>query len=90
MFKTLETIPKVIAWLQIAVAPAIVGGAVGFFIYTYYPNSLGLILAILTAIVGVVFGIVWANRVANKRGLVEHMSRVIATSEFDHQEEESN
>jgi len=89
MFKAIETIPKVIAWLQIALAPTVVGGVVGFFIYAYYPNSVGLALAILAALVGVVFGIVWANRIENKRGVVQHMSRVIATPELDDQAEDS-
>lgn len=90
MFKILETIPKVIAWLQIAVAPLIVGGVAGFFIYAYYPNNLGVSMAVLTTVIGLVLGILWANRVRKKRGTVEHMSRVIATPELDHQAEDAN
>jgi hypothetical protein len=30
-------------------------------------------------------GIVWANLVNKKRGVIEHMSRVIATPELDQQ-----
>ena len=90
MFKTLETIPKIFAWLQIAAAPLIVGGVTGFFIYTYFPNDIGLSIAILITFIGLVSGIIWANRVKRKRGVVEHMSRVIATPELDHKSEASN
>jgi hypothetical protein len=90
MFKILETLPKIIAWLQIAIAPLIVGGGAGFFIYAYDPTNVGLAIAILTSVIGLVLGILWANRVERKRGVVEHMSRVIATPELDHNTEDSN
>jgi hypothetical protein len=90
MFKIVETIPKVIAWLQIAVAPLIVGGVAGIFIYAYYPTGFGLSVAILTTVIGLVLGILWANRIERKRGVIEHMSRVIATPELDHESNDSN
>jgi tryptophan-rich sensory protein len=85
MFKTLERIPKVIAWLQIALAPFIIGGIAGFLIYANRPDTIGLALAIVTFTIGVLLGIVWANLVNKKRGVIEHMSRVIATPELDQQ-----
>lgn len=90
MFKTLEAIPKVLAWLQIAAAPLAIGGIAGFFIYAYRTDAVGLTLAIIATAIGLVLGIVLANRVERKRGVVEHMSRVIATPELDHHVEDSS
>lgn len=90
MFKILETIPKVFAWLQIAVAPLIVCGTAGFLIYANRPDTIGLTIAILTTVVGLVLGTIWANRVKRKRGVLEHMSRIIATPELNRQVEEPN
>ena len=90
MFKIVQSIPKVIAWLQIAVAPLIVCGVAGFFIDAYYPTVIGLAIAILITAIGLVSGILWANRVEKKRGVIEHMSRVIATPELDHESNDSN
>jgi hypothetical protein len=90
MFKILETLPKFIAWLQIAIAPLIVGGVAGFFIYAYHPTRVCLAIAILASVIGLVLGIQWANRVERKRGVVEHMSRAIATPELDQNNEDSS
>lgn len=86
MFKILESIPKALAWLQIAAAPLVIGGIAGFFIYAYRTDTVGLIVAILTTFVGLVLGILCANSVAKKRGVVEQMARIIATPELDSQE----
>jgi hypothetical protein len=87
MFKVLETIPKVLAWLQIAIAPLVVGGVAGFFIYAYNTHVVGLVLAILRTVIGLVLGIVWANRVEKNKCVIAHMARVIATPELNHPED---
>jgi hypothetical protein len=84
MFKILENIPKVIAWLQIAASPVIICLIGAFFIYAYIPNSLGVTIAIITILLRFVLGIIWARKVEKQKGTVEHMSGVIATRELDH------
>jgi hypothetical protein len=38
LFKILEAVPKILAWIQIALAPLLVGGIIGFFFYASYPK----------------------------------------------------
>ena len=85
LFKILEAVPKIITWLQIALAPLLVGGIIGFFFYASYPKRIGLPLAVLTIIIGLIQGILLARRIEKKRGVVEFMSRVNATPELDNQ-----
>ena len=76
-----------IATLQIAVAPLLVGAISGLGIYSFYTQTIGLLLAVLFTIIGLELGIVWAYRVHKQSGVVEYISRVIATPELDHTED---
>ena len=78
---------RVIAFLQIAVAPLLIGAISGLGIYSFFPQTIGLLLEVLFTLIGLVMGIVWAFRVDRKSGVVEYMSRVIASPELDHTED---
>ena len=86
MFKILETISKVLAWLQIAASPFIVGIIIGGIIYLYQPNSSTLLIGIALATTGFILGILWASRVWKKRGTVEHMAKLASTPELEKKE----
>ena len=87
MLTFLKKMITAIAFLQIAVSPLLIGANTGLGIVTLFPHTIGVVLAVLVTLVGLVLGIVWANQVNRKRGVVEHMSRVIATPELDKQED---
>jgi hypothetical protein len=87
-FKVLEFIPKVLAWLQIAASPIIIGLIAGALIYVYNRNAYGLTIGITVALLGVIIGALWAARVWKRRGTVEHMARLIHMSELHPEEKE--
>jgi disulfide bond formation protein DsbB len=83
MFKILESIPKIFAWLQIAVSPLVIAIIIGGIIYLYKPNNFTLIIAIVITIIGLAIGIIWASRVWKKKGTVEYMAKLLSTPKLD-------
>lgn len=86
-FRVLEYIPKILAWLQIAASPIVIGLIAGSLIYLYNRNAYGLTIGITVAVLGVIVGILWAERIRKKRGTVEHMARLIHLPELHKKEE---
>ena len=72
-----------LAWLQIAASPVLIGAGIGAVFYLYHPSTVRLVIAILLFAAGLIIGIRWANKVMKKRGAVNFMSKVMATPELD-------
>lgn len=72
-----------IAWLRIAISPAVVGALVGGLVYLLVRGNLGILLWILIAVFGVMVGVVWANHVRRSMSPLRFMSHVIGTPELD-------
>lgn len=53
----------IIAWLQIVASPLIIGLGIGAFIYFPNPTVTRLSIAIIISVLGLIIGIVWANRI---------------------------
>ena len=85
--KLLEKIPELIGWLQIAIAPTIVGAIAGVLIYLSNPSTFRLILAIAVVILCLILGIYLAKRIYKKKGTVDFLSKVIETPEMNKKEE---
>lgn len=78
--------------MQIFASPLVVGLLVGAAIYLYAPSNLTLTLGLISALLGLTFGIIWATKADKQKGVVEYMASLSATPEFsapieDHSEE---
>ncbi|WP_226065050.1 hypothetical protein [Kaistella polysaccharea] len=78
-----ELITESIGWLQIVASPFLIGIIIGALIYFPNPSSITLILGIIAAILGLVLGIMWANKALKGKGTIWFMSRVMATPELE-------
>lgn len=83
MQKVFEYITEIIGWLQIVASPLLIGLGIGAFIYFSDPTLLRLIIAIIISIIGLVVGIIWANKIWKTKGTVWFMSQVSATPDLD-------
>ena len=86
-FNFFELATEIFGWLQIFASPFLIALAVGFIIYLSMPGKLGIIIAILVAVLGLIIGIIWATKTWKKKGTVNFMSRVSATPELDNEGE---
>jgi hypothetical protein len=83
-----EFFTEIIGWLQIVASPFLAASIVGAIIYFSRPNTTRLIIAIAILTIGLVVGIIWATRVWRKKGTIHFMSRIMATPEFDNNDED--
>lgn len=83
MQKAFEYISEIIGWIQIVASPLLIGLGIGAFIYFPDPTLLRLIIGIIISIIGLIVGIIWANRVWKTKGTVWFMSQVSATPDLD-------
>jgi hypothetical protein len=86
MYKIFETITEIIGWIQIVLSPTILGIALGWVIYYYFPTLTGLIFAILAVGIGLVLAIVLATKKFKTTGTINFLSRISATPELDNTE----
>jgi membrane associated rhomboid family serine protease len=89
MIKLLERFTSFIAWLQIVFFPLFVGAIAGLIAYNYFPGILGLVIGIGLAVAGLIAGLLLARWAKRKHGTVNFISRVSASPELDHLEEEN-
>lgn len=83
MSKKIENAFDVIAWLKIVASPLIIGCVLGLIIYIQVTGISGFILAIIVAKIGLIIGIIWANRIWKKQGTHNFMSRINASEDLD-------
>jgi len=85
-----ELFTEIVGWLQIFASPFLMGLIIGSIIYFFTPGITRLIIAVFIAITGLFTGIVWANRIWRKKGTIHFMSRIMATSEPDKNEDRND
>ena len=83
MHRVFEYIMEIIGWLQIVASPLLIGLGIAAFIYFPNPTEIRLIIAIIVALLGLVIGIVWANRIWKTKGTMWFVSQVSATPDLD-------
>ena len=82
-FKVLEKITEIIGWLQIVASPTLLCCGIGAVIYFPNPSVQNLIIAVCICLLGLVGGILYANKIWKTKGTVWFMSRVSASPELD-------
>jgi hypothetical protein len=88
--KLIEKFVALLAWVQIMVTPFFGGVIIGFLNWLTFHNTRGMIVGIAISLLGLVLGIVWAEKERKKKGTVNFMSRVNASPELDAKDEEEN
>lgn len=83
MHRVFEYIMEIIGWLQIVASPLLIGLGIAAFIYFPNPTETRMIIAIIIAVLGLIIGIVWANRIWKTKGTIWFVSQVSATPELD-------
>ncbi|TDH17810.1 hypothetical protein EXU57_24795 [Segetibacter sp. 3557_3] len=78
---------EVVGWLQIVASPLISGIIVGGLAYLLIGNTGGIVVGTIIAIVALVLGVLYANRVWKKKGTMNFMSSVNASPELDYLEQ---
>jgi hypothetical protein len=78
-----------VGWLKIMASPLLLGVILGIVSYLTIPNSTGLLIGSGLALVGLLAGILWANRVRRRQGTIDFFARTIATPELDNPDEQS-
>ncbi|WP_264520642.1 hypothetical protein [Flavobacterium sp. N1994] len=81
--KVFEFIAEIIVWFQIVMSPTLICFAIGSIIYFMNPGETNLIIAIGLIFIGLVGGILYANKIWRTKGTVSFISRVSASPELD-------
>ncbi len=74
---------EIMGWLQIVASPLLIGAIIGFVLYVSIPGQNALIVGLAPVILGLIVGVIWANRIWKKGGTSRYMSRAMSSPEFD-------
>ncbi len=73
---------EVFGFIRIVASPFLIGIAIGFGVYISKPDSVGFIIAISIASIGLIVGIIWATKIWRKKNTIDYITT--ATSpDFD-------
>jgi F0F1-type ATP synthase assembly protein I len=86
MQKLINQLLEVIACIEIAISPLLIGLFFGGCLYYFIPNKVGMVLAIIIVLIGLVIGIFWAVKTTRKVGASTMMNRLTHQPEFDKDE----
>lgn len=76
--------------LQIIASPLIISCGISAFIYFRNPNQKNLQFAISIMILGLVVGIIWANKMRKTKGTLWFISQVNASPDLDNLDNEND
>jgi hypothetical protein len=83
MLKTVAYFIEIINWFKIVLSPTILGVILGYIIYYNFPTNYGLVASIALSSLGLILGILWANKIWKSKGTSFFMSRVEASPDID-------
>ena len=83
MFKIFNFLLELFGWLKIVASPLLISLIIGGIIYFPNPTQLNLIIAIALIILGLLIGILWANKIWKTKGTIWFLSQISATPELD-------
>ena len=83
MQKIFGTLVEIVGWIQIVLSPTLIGIGIGFAVYYNFPNLNGIIIGISVAIIGTIFGIIWATKKYKTTGTMDFLSRISSTPDLD-------
>jgi len=80
MQKFFHIIIEIIYWIAIFLSPVILFSAIAASIYISNENNFWLSVIVLS--LGVVFGVLWAERIRKKYGCSRYMSKILSTPDI--------
>lgn len=83
MHKFFELVTEIIGWIQIVLAPTLLGLIIGLIVYYNVENIYGLVIGSLIALLSLILGIILATKKIKTTGTLHFLSRVSATPELD-------
>jgi disulfide bond formation protein DsbB len=83
LFKIIKLTTESIGWIKIALSPIIIGLIVGAIVYFLKQNTTTLVLGIVISLLGLIIGVVWANKHWKGKGTVTFVSRINAMPELE-------
>ena len=78
----------IIAWLQIVASPTLFALIISCIIYFSNPTQTNLIIGIAILLLGLIAGIVYANKIWKTKGTLWFVSQISATPDIDKMNEE--
>ena len=85
MQRFLELLVEIFSWLSIVASPTLIGLILGALFYLKCKNTfIGILGGILIATIGLILGIIWANKMKKKYGATNFMAGINATTELDY------
>lgn len=72
-----------LAWVQIMIAPFSGGVIIGFLVWGSRKDTTGMIVGIVIALVGLVMGIMWAEKIRKREGTMTFISKARSSPELD-------
>ncbi len=83
MFKIFNFLLELFGWLKIVASPLLISLIIGGIIYFPNPTQLNLIIAMAVIILGLLIGILWANKIWKTKGTISFLSQINATPDLD-------
>lgn len=83
MFKFFNFLLELFGWLKIVASPLLIFLIIGGIIYFPNPTQLNLIIAMAVIILGLLIGILWANKIWKTKGTISFLSQISATPDLD-------
>lgn len=85
--KIIEKLVEFIGWLQLCIFPIVISCILGGIFYYYNPFGIGIYFSIISIILGIIAGVLYATKVHQKEGTVNHLSKLIRTPELEKKEQ---
>lgn len=82
-FRLFYFLIELIGWFQIMLSPLLLGSFIGLIIYASYPSKYGFIIGVITSLLGLIIGVIWATKEWNNKGTQWFMSRIMASPDLD-------
>lgn len=82
-----DKITGAIGWLQIVASPLLIGIGIAAGLYALFPHRITSFISIAIVVLAFVIGIIWATKIARKRGTINFMSRYSSTEIIKSKEE---
>ena len=83
----IEKFVFLIGWLRIVLSPLAIGVIVGFIVSKCFAGTSGIIIGVGCALIGLIIGILWAERVRKREGSMNFLGKVNASPELNNPEE---
>jgi hypothetical protein len=82
----IEKIVFFLGWIRIVCSPLLLSVIIGYCLYQKYDGTKGIVLGITTVALGLIAGVIWAERVRKKYGSMNYLGKINGSPELDYPE----